>query len=472
MSLGEGEWVVTDLGGRRIVAGLVAALMGAGGVASVADATTSKPAGCTVIGTAGPDRLVGTPSRDVICGMGGDDVLRGRGGRDVLRGGGGADVLTGGAGADALQGGVGDDLLQGGPGVDRYACGAGFDTYRDGAATIPGATCEDRSGDQGPVAYDDAATATEDTALELEIEALLVNDADPERQPLSLVDVSDASGGAISLDGTSLRFTPAPNACGEAGFDYLVSDGRSTDKGHVAVTVDCVNDAPAGGADVLVLTEDTATTVPVADLLANDSDTEDDPLTVGTLGQGYDFYELSGDEIVFHPPADVCGDSGPRGDEDFAYTLSDGVSIDLVHVDVDIRCVNDAPMAVDDFYFVEHDAPGVISTDYLLSNDVDVDWGDEPSLFVSAVGNPTNGSVHLSDQLTFTPAAGFCGVAEFDYTVSDGTATDTGHVRVAVGCPLGVAAMKVATDAPWAEIAADSGDLSAASPVTTTRMPR
>lgn len=91
---------------------------------------------CTIMGTAGADRLRGTRGADVICGLGGDDVISGLGGDDVLRGGAGGDRLSGGAGsdrlvgaagADRLVGGAGSDVLLGGPGGDRLNGGAGAD---------------------------------------------------------------------------------------------------------------------------------------------------------------------------------------------------------------------------------------------------------------------------------------------------------------------------------------------------------
>jgi hypothetical protein len=41
-------------------------------------------AGCTIVGTPGPDSIVGTPRHDVICALGGNDVVHGRGGNDVI----------------------------------------------------------------------------------------------------------------------------------------------------------------------------------------------------------------------------------------------------------------------------------------------------------------------------------------------------------------------------------------------------
>ncbi|HKE73492.1 MAG TPA: neocarzinostatin apoprotein domain-containing protein, partial [Acidimicrobiales bacterium] len=53
-------------------------------------------AGCTIVGTAGDDRLTGTAGDDVLCGLGGDDVLSGLAGNDRILGGDGDDVLRGG----------------------------------------------------------------------------------------------------------------------------------------------------------------------------------------------------------------------------------------------------------------------------------------------------------------------------------------------------------------------------------------
>ena len=87
----------------------------------------ARPAGRTLVGTAGADVLVGTPGNDVMRGLGGNDVLRGLGGNDRLEGGAGDDRLFGGAGNDTLLGGAGNDLLRGEAGRDRADGGPGKD---------------------------------------------------------------------------------------------------------------------------------------------------------------------------------------------------------------------------------------------------------------------------------------------------------------------------------------------------------
>ena len=66
-----------------------------------------------------------------------------------------------------------------------------------------------------------------------------------------------------------------------AGFDYAISDGSGgTDTGHVAVDVDCANDAPVAVDDTASGTEDMPVTIDPADLVADDTDVDLDTLSV------------------------------------------------------------------------------------------------------------------------------------------------------------------------------------------------
>lgn len=90
-------------------------------------------AGCTIVGTSGPDHLVGTAKSDVICALGGNDVIDGKGGGDHIIGGDGNDRIDGGAGKDWIEGGPGNDRLSGGPGADAISGGLGHDRIWGGA---------------------------------------------------------------------------------------------------------------------------------------------------------------------------------------------------------------------------------------------------------------------------------------------------------------------------------------------------
>ncbi len=115
---------------------------------------------CTMLGTAGDDRLVGTPGDDVICGLGGNDAVSGGSGNDQLFGGDGTDVLRGDAGDDRLMGEGGADTLDGGTGADVLSGGAGSDaaTYASRTAavnvTIGGGTPDGETGEGDDVMGD------------------------------------------------------------------------------------------------------------------------------------------------------------------------------------------------------------------------------------------------------------------------------------------------------------------------------
>jgi len=84
----------------------------------------------------------------------------------------------------------------------------------------------------------------EDTPLVLASSDLLVNDTDPDGDQLTIVDVSNASGGTVSIDGSgNVIFTPTPNYHGSAYFDYTISDGHGgSDVARVYLTVTSIND--------------------------------------------------------------------------------------------------------------------------------------------------------------------------------------------------------------------------------------
>lgn len=91
---------------------------------------------------------------------------------------------------------------------------------------------------------------------------------------------------------------------------------------------------------------------------------------------------------------------------------------------------NHAPIAVDDNVNGVVDTPLVRAASVFLANDVDP---DAQPLTIIAVANAVNGFVSLAaGTITFTPSAGFTGSASFDYTITDGEFTDTGHVTVLV----------------------------------------
>jgi cysteine-rich repeat protein len=309
----------------------------------------------------------------------------------------------------------------------NYSGAATFDyTVSDGTATDTGTvTITVTPVNDAPVAVDDAATTAEDTQLVIPAATLLANDTDVDGPSLSITQVGGATNGTVSLAGGTVTFLPAANYSGTASFTYTVSDGTAIATGTVTVTVTPVNDAPVAVADTASTPEDVQLVVPVATLLANDTDAEGDALSITQVGGATNgTVSLAGGNVTFRPTTNFNGTAG------FTYTVTDGALTATGAVSVTVTSVNDAPVAVDDTAQVQSGNALVLPFATLLANDTDIDG---QALTITAVQNTVNGTAVLgASAVTFTPDTGFVGTASFDYVVSDGTATDVGAVSITV----------------------------------------
>ena len=283
-----------------------------------------------------------------------------------------------------------------------------------------------------PVATDDTVGGTEDLDVNVTAFDMVGNDSDVDSGTLTVTAVSNETGGSASLLAGAVTFTPDADLCGvgAAGYDYTVEDGDGgSDEGHVTIDLTCINDNPVGVADTLTATEDSDLVVDATELLANDSDVDGDDLTVTSVGTpGGGSVSLDGTTITFTPNDDLCG----IGAGSFEYTISDGNGGSFTaNVVVDVDCVNDDPVAVDDTAAGTEDQPLTVTELDMVGNDTDVE-GD--TLTVASVSNETGGSAALDgDDVDFTPDADVCGdgSAGYDYTVEDGNGgSDTGHVTI------------------------------------------
>jgi hypothetical protein len=128
-------------------------------------------------------------------------------------------------------------------------------------------------------------------------------------------------------------------------------------------------------------------------------------------------------------------DANFNGTATFTYTVSDGTATDAGSVTITVTPVADPLAAVNDTATTTEDTAVNIQVATLLNNDT----GD--NLEITAVSNAVNGTAVLDDNgtadpaddfVTFDPADGFTGSATFDYTLEDGTGTDTATVTVTV----------------------------------------
>ncbi len=117
-----------------------------------------------------------------------------------------------------------------------------------------------------------------------------------------------------------------------------------------------------------------------------------------------------GTHLLYTPRRDFFGD------ESFTYTLTNGQQ---ASVTVTVDPVNDAPVAVDDFYLVElNETLNVFFPQGVLENDSDV---DHDSLMPALVDPPQHGNLFLNvdGSFQYTPETDYSGLDQFRYVVRD-----------------------------------------------------
>ena len=166
------------------------------------------------------------------------------------------------------------------------------------------------------------------------------------------------------------------------------------------------------------------------ELLENASDVDGDTLTAIGL-------TISSGNGTLVDNVDGTWNYTPVADDDtavsFTYDISDGTAtINTGSAALDITPVNDAPVAVDDVASTNEDTV-LNSTVDLDFNDTDVDL-DALMVVAGTFATTQGGSITIAadGSYTYTPAANFNGTDTVDYTVTDGTLTDTGTLTITV----------------------------------------
>ena len=300
-----------------------------------------------------------------------------------------------------------------------------------------------------PTAVADTFETNEDTPLAIGAPGVLMNDSDVDTGTMltAVLDSgpSNAASFTLNSDG-SFSYTPASNFNGMDSFTYHASDGTASSATVTAtITIVPVNDAPNAVNDMFMTDEDTPLSIPAPGVLMNDTDPENDPLTVtafdATSTQGATVSVAADGSFSYDPTGasalQALG-SADSVDDTFTYTIEDpSMASDTATVTVHVTGVDDPPVAVNDAATVTEDPPSPVPID-VLANDTDIDGGPKS---VASVTQPAGGTVVITgggSGLTYQPDPNYCndppGTSPdtFTYTLTPGGSMAT--VSVTVTC--------------------------------------
>ena len=286
-------------------------------------------------------------------------------------------------------------------------------------AAVPAAAAT-RAGEP-PVALPDAYAATSGQTLTVPAgNGLLVNDVDPEDDPITVIAYALPTHGDLTVSTSGhFAYTPDGDYTGIDTFEYRISDGTSSSE-MVTVTLTVlppVQRAPIATDDRYATPAGEVLTVSAAHgLLQNDVDLDGDALSLISYQQAdHGTINAASDGSFTYTP-----DPGYQGTESVTATITDGQAIDtsLLIIDV-IASRNRAPVGQTDWYYTPAgEVLDVAATLGLLRNDHDPD-GD--ALTVISYQQADHGIIDAASDgsFTYTPDAGYEGVEVSVYTMRD-----------------------------------------------------
>ncbi|MFT5162347.1 MAG: putative delta-60 repeat protein, partial [Alteromonadaceae bacterium] len=271
-----------------------------------------------------------------------------------------------------------------------------------------------------PIAQNDSASTDEDVPINTI--NVLNNDSDPEGTLLNITSASALNGSSSVISGPAIDYTPNANFFGTDTITYNINDGTGgTATAQVIVTVNPINDNPVALPDSAIVIEDTLTNIVV---LTNDSDIENNPLTVNSPTASHGTVVVNASTTIDYTPG-----SNYFGSDTITYQISDGQGGSAASsVDVTVTGVDDLPIAVMDTISVDEDMP--INID-ILANDSEPDG---QVLIVGVSPTASNGALTVKPDKTldYVPNVNFNGSDTIHYDISDGTTVVMSTVDVTV----------------------------------------
>ncbi|MCP5098322.1 MAG: tandem-95 repeat protein, partial [Chloroflexi bacterium] len=191
-----------------------------------------------------------------------------------------------------------------------------------------------------PTAVADNVETAKDTAITIDA---LANDGDAQSDSLTIESVSQGSNGTVVNNNSDVTYTPNTDFTGNDSFTYTINDGNgNVDSATISVTVNLIlNQLPTAVDDSATTSSETAVTI---DVLANDTDGDNDPLVIDSVTQPSNGTAVNnGSDVTYTPNA------GYQGDDTFTYTVSDGNGgTDVATVTVTVDSTRLATYQLDD----------------------------------------------------------------------------------------------------------------------------
>ncbi|SLJ84761.1 Ig-like domain-containing protein [Psychrobacter sp. DAB_AL43B] len=315
-----------------------------------------------------------------------------------------------------------------------------------------------------PVATNDSVTTLPGAPVTTNI---ITNDTDANNDPLTVKnftvggetylpgnDATIPNVGTITVgtDG-SLTFTPVPGYVGSVPpVDYTVTDSKGGEDTGTVTFTDVPNTPP-------VATNDSVTTLPGApvttNIITNDTDANNDPLTVKNFTVGGETYLPGNDatipnvgtitvgtdgNLIFTPETNYAGPVPPVD-----YTVTDGKGGKDTGT-VTFTDVPNAPVAEDDTAIGETGKSVIVD---VVNNDNDDDGDLDPTTVrlidpdtgnkvtnIEVTGEGTWKVDPVTGEVTFTPQSGFIGdPTPVEYVVSDKNGLESNQATIKVDYP-------------------------------------
>ncbi len=284
-----------------------------------------------------------------------------------------------------------------------------YDGQESGVATLVNIEIKDI--DYAPVGVEDNFSVVSKKIYYLD---LLANDSNDDNDTLSIKSITLPHYGSavINSEGT-ITYVSNSDFIGMDSFEYVVTDESGKDSNATRVWVDVLqvipNALPIARDDNVTIVANSQDTL--IKIFANDSDSDGDTLSVGSLVQ-----PQNGNVVVVEGGVAYTPRAGFVGEDSFEYQPSDGKEVGvLAKVTLHVSDANIAPVGVDDT--IEFTTVG---SDYIdvLANDSDAN-GD--TLSIKIVASPSHGRVELSqNKVIYTPTQDYVGKDTFTYRPFDG----------------------------------------------------